>query len=139
HALHAHRPGHPDHDCRATGRVGVGPVTPDGNICEDAFREGTPGRQSAQYTQHRPHQPVLDWNRVERTGYGHHLGDRQSCERCRGTGGSKPEPHVRMRAGSWFVLMSMVVKVGGALLENAEKAVEEVQRVAKGRSVVVNG
>ncbi len=35
--------------------------------------------------------------------------------------------------------MSMVVKVGGALLENAEKAVEEVQRVAKGRTVVVHG
>ena len=35
--------------------------------------------------------------------------------------------------------MSMVVKVGGALLENPAKAVEEIQRVAKGRAVVVHG
>ena len=35
--------------------------------------------------------------------------------------------------------MSMVVKVGGALLENPAKAVEEIQRVAKARTVVVHG
>jgi acetylglutamate kinase len=35
--------------------------------------------------------------------------------------------------------MSMVVKVGGALLENAEQAVERVLRVADGRTVVVHG
>lgn len=35
--------------------------------------------------------------------------------------------------------MSMVVKIGGALLENPAKAVEEIRRVAKARTVVVHG
>jgi acetylglutamate kinase len=35
--------------------------------------------------------------------------------------------------------MTMVIKVGGALLENPAKAVEEVQRVAKGHIVIVHG
>jgi len=35
--------------------------------------------------------------------------------------------------------MTMVVKVGGALLENPAKAVEEVQRVAKGHVLIVHG
>ena len=35
--------------------------------------------------------------------------------------------------------MNMVVKVGGALLENPAKAVDEIQRVAKGSVVIVHG
>ena len=35
--------------------------------------------------------------------------------------------------------MSMVVKVGGALLESPAKSVAEIRRVAKGRTVVVRG
>ena len=35
--------------------------------------------------------------------------------------------------------MSLVVKVGGALLENPARAVEEIQRVAEARTVVVHG
>lgn len=35
--------------------------------------------------------------------------------------------------------MSIVVKVGGALLESPAKAVEEIRRVAKGRTAVVHG
>jgi acetylglutamate kinase len=35
--------------------------------------------------------------------------------------------------------MTTVVKVGGMLLENAEKAVEEIRRVAKPRTAVVHG
>jgi len=35
--------------------------------------------------------------------------------------------------------MSLVVKVGGALLENSSKAVAEIRRVAKGRTAIVHG
>ncbi len=35
--------------------------------------------------------------------------------------------------------MSMLIKVGGALLENPAKAVEEIRRVANGRTVIVHG
>jgi acetylglutamate kinase len=44
-----------------------------------------------------------------------------------------------MPAGSWLKRLSIVVKIGGALLENPRAAVQKIQQVAEQSTVIVHG
>src|SRR5213592_2009821 len=82
---------------------------------------------------------MLDWNCDKRAEYGHCVRYRQPRQRRRWAGHSKSQLDAGMRTCRRIVSMSTVVKIGGALLENAAKAVAAIQRAGTATTVIVHG